>query len=306
MANTLKELSANGTKAQKQVVDSLTEEAPILKVIPFEEASHGLWNMYEDVTDIDGAGWVEMNAPLPNVDATSEFKKVDLAILGGEIEVPEDTVKMFHGKENYFAKKLPKVIRKSGMGAEQRILYDNFRRYAIDKGKVTDAGADTDDCYTMLAVRFIPGETTGLYSPECFKSGGTLLDILPINGGDIYKAVSGKYQNSLVYGVRMKAYLGMQLANVNSVAAIVNINKANVPTSMMIDDMLADARAVPGNTYLFMHEKCKTLLYEYKGKALQVDTGGKDMDRRITHWNGVEVVTSYNLLDGTETSLTIN
>ncbi|WBF67260.1 hypothetical protein LN040_16325 [Desulfovibrio subterraneus] len=299
MGATLKELATVHSRKMPEQVDSLTEEAPILAVIPFEEASHGLWNMYEDVNDVDGAGWVEMNAPLPAVDVTSDLKKVDLSILGGEIECPEDTANMFGGTANYFSKKLPKVIRKSGMAAEQRILYDNFRSWALDKGKAVSAGAVTDDCYSMLAVRFISGETTGLYSRESFKQ-GSLLDVTPINSGALYKAASGKHQGVLCFGMRLKAYFGIQIANRHSVAAIVNINKSNLPTAMMIDDLLADVRAIPGNTYLFMHEKAKTLLHEHKGKALQVNVGGKDMDRQITHWNGVEIVTSYNFLDAAE------
>ncbi|UZP67378.1 hypothetical protein N1030_17550 [Desulfovibrio mangrovi] len=299
MGATLKDLATVHSRKMPEQVDNLTEEAPILAVIPFEEASHGLWNMYEDVSDVDGAGWVEMNAPLPAVDVTSDLKKVDLSILGGEIECPEDTANMFGGTTNYFAKKLPKVIRKSGMAAEQRILYDNFRTWALDKGKAVNAGAATDDCYSMLAVRFISGETTGLYSKESFKQ-GSLLDVTPINSGSIYKAASGKHQGVLCFGMRLKAYFGIQIANRHSVAAIVNINKSNLPTAMMIDDLLADVRAIPGNTFLFMHEKAKTLLYEHKGKSLQVNVGGKDMDRQVTHWNGVEIVTSYNFLDAAE------
>lgn len=304
MGATLKELATIHGSKQPEQVDSLTEEAPVLGIIPFEEASHGLWNMYEDVSDIAGAGWVEMNAPLPAVDVTSDLKKVDLSILGGEIECPEDTANMFGGKEKYFSKKLPKVIRKSGMAAEQRILYDNFRAWAVDKGKAVSAGASSNDCYSILAVRFVSGETTGLYSSESFTK-GTLFNTQPINGKQLYKAAAGKYKGVLVYGMRIKAYFGIQIANAHSVAALVNINKKNVPTGMMIDDLLADVRATPGNTYLFMHEKAKTLLQEHKGKALQVMPGGKDMDRQVTHWNGIEIVTSYNFMDGKEKSVTL-
>jgi len=302
MGTTLKELAALHCRKQPGQADSLTEEAPILAVIPFEEASHGLWNMYEDVSDVEGAGWVEMNAPLPAVDVTSDLKKVDLSILGGEIECPEDTARMFGDKAAYFSRKLPKVIRKSGMAAEQRILYGNFRSWALDRGKAVNAGAQTDDCYTMLAVRFISGETTGLYSRESFRQ-GTLLDVQPINGGELYKAPAGRHQGVLCYGMRLKAYFGIQIANAHSVAAIVNINRSNVPTAMMIDDLLAEVRAVPGTTFLFMHEKAKTLLNGHKGASLLVTPGGKDMDRQVTHWNGVEIVSSYNFMDGAETAV---
>lgn len=81
MGKTLKELAAAFASRQPQQVDGLTEEAPILGIIPFHEASHGLWNMYEDVTEVQGAGWVAMNAPLPGVEVTSDLRKVDLSCL---------------------------------------------------------------------------------------------------------------------------------------------------------------------------------------------------------------------------------
>lgn len=303
MGKTLKELAVIHAKKQPAQVDDLTEEAPILANIPFEEASHDLWNMYESVDEVQGAGWVQMNAPLPAVDVTGDLRKVDLAILGGELECPEDMANMFGGKEKYFARKLPKVIRRSGMAAEHRILYDNFRAWALNNAKAVSAGA-TGNAYSMLAVRFVAGETCGLYSPRCFKQ-GAVLDSTPINNGGLYKAASGAYSGVLVYGMRLKAYLGIQIANKHSVAALVNINSEHKPTAAMIDDMLADVRATAGSTYLFMHEKAKNLLQDFKGTALQVDAAGRDMDRRITHWNGIEIITSYNFDDGTESAVTL-
>lgn len=304
MGKTLRELANAFARKQPQQVDGLTEEAPILGVIPFQEASHGLWNMYEDVTDVQGAGWVAMNAPLPGVEVTSKLRKVDLSILGGEVEVPEDTANMFGGREKYFARKLPKVLRRSGMAAEQRIIYDNFRAWAIDKGKAVSAGATGGGTYSIVAVRFSEGETCGLYSPDCFKQ-GAVLDTQPINGGELYKAASGAYQGVLVYGLRIKAYLGIQIGNPHSVATVVNISRDAVPTEAMIDDMLASVRATTGSTYLFMHERTRNLLCRYKAGALQISPGGRDLDRQITHWNGVEIVTSYNFMDGTEPLVTL-
>ncbi len=304
MGITLKELSAKYARKQPEQVDYLTEEAPVLAVLPFEQASHGLWNMYEEVDDVAGAGWVEMNAPLPSVDVIGNLRKVDLSILGGEIECPEDTAKLFGGKEAYFSKKLPKVIRKSGMSAETRIVYDNFRAYALKNKTAVSAGSTANNNYTILAVRFVSSETCGLYSPECFVQ-GSLLSTTPICDGGLYKATSGKHQGVLVHGIRLKAYLGLQIANKYSVAAVVNVNRDNVPTETMIDDLLASVRAVPGSAYLFMHEKARNLLHRYKSSALQITPGGKDLDRQITHWNGVQIVTSYNFQDGTEKNVTV-
>jgi hypothetical protein len=301
---TLHELSQEFAKKQPHQVDALTEEAPIMKRIPFDAASHAMWNNYEEVVDVQGAGFVEMNAPLPVVDAATKLTKVDLGILGGEIECPEDTAQMFGGKEKYFAKKIDKVLRKSGQTAEQRIIYDNFLRYALDKGKAIDAGGTSGGSYSLVAVRFVKGETCGLYSPEGFKQ-GTMLDVQPIAGGTLYKASGGTYQGVLVYGLRLKAYLGIQIANPNTVGAIVNIQKGKKPTEAMVDDLIAMVRGSSnGNTLLFCHERCKNLLNQYKGNSLQVGTKDKDIDRTFTHWNGVEIVTSYNFNDGTDAVVT--
>lgn len=292
---TMKELSDYYAKKQPHQVDSVTEDAPILNSLKFEAASHGLWNMYEDVTGISGASFVDMDAPLPNVDVNTDLKKQDLGIMGGIIEVPEDKAKMFGGKEKYLAKKMPTILRQTGSETEKAILYKNLREYALRNGKAISAGASTNDCYSIIALREVPGETIGLYSPEGFKS-GAMVDVSPISGGNLYK----NQQGVLVYGMRLKAYFGYQIANPYTVASIVNINKTNKPTPDMLDELLATIKATPTNTKLLMHEKMRTLLFSLKGSVLQVSVGDKDIDRRITHWNGVEVLTSYNFLDGTE------
>lgn len=299
---TLKELSDEYAKKQPKQVDAITEDAPIMKIIPFEAASHPLWNMAEVTTDVTGAGWVEMNAPLPVVDAATNLQKVDLAILGGEMEVPEDTAKMFGGKEKYFAKKQPKVLRKSGATAEQRIYYDNWRKYALDNGKAITAGG-TGAGYSLMAVRFVSGEHCGLYSPEGF-SNGAMMDVQAINGGNIYKALSGIYQGVLVYGVRLKSYLGLQILNPNTVACICNIDATHIPTAMMVDDLLAAVRAdSSGKTKLVMHPKVRSWLGTHKGASLNTTVDTKNMDRSLTHWDGTELVTSYNILQGTESNV---
>jgi hypothetical protein len=302
---TLKELSDYYAKKQPKQVDVLTEETPVLARIKWDAASHGLWNAYEEVTEIKGAGLVEMNAPLPAVGVATELKKIDLNIFGGEMECPEDTAKMFGGKEKYFARKMPKVLRESGMGAEKAILYGNLRRYALDhKGLAVSAGGAAaatgpTGLYSIVALRQVPGETTGLYSPDGFKQ-GAMFDTLPINGGNIYKNPAGV----LVYGVRLKAYFGYQIANPRTVGAIVNASADSLPTPAMIDDLLADVRATPASTLLLMHPRLLGMLNAYKADKLQVETATKDMDRRFTHWNGIEILTSYNFSDGDEKAAT--
>jgi hypothetical protein len=299
--STLKELSVLYAKKQPKQVDYLTEEAPILNIIPWEPASHGLWNAYEEVTSVTGASFVNLDEALPEIGTDSELKKFDLGIMGGIMECGEDKANMYGGKEAYFAKKLPTVLRESGMSAETNILYQNIRKYAIDNDMATEPDATTagDIHYSILAIRYIMGETAGLYSPDGFAQ-GAMMNAEPINGGNLYKNDNGV----LVYGLRLKAYFGFQIANPNTVAAIVNIDADNLPTAAQIDDLIASVRGTPGSSFLYMHERCKSKL-GYKGNYLQMTVSDADVNRVIASWNGIPIITSYNFLPGTEPLVTL-
>lgn len=297
---TLQELAVEFAKKQPHQVEYLTEESPILGRIKWEQASHPLWNVTEKVTGIEGADFVEMNAKLPQVSVDSKLEKVDLGIMGGEIFVPEDKGVAFGGKEKYFAKKMPVILKDAGNQTEKRIIYDNYIKYAIDNGKAISAGGTTG-LYSMVIVRAVPGENGGLYSPEGFKN-GAMLDVKPINGGNLYHNKDGV----LGYGARVKGYFGMQLMNPKTISAIVNISSDKLPSIKQINEQLIAARANPANTTIFMHPMLKSWLEsEYKKEILRVDNTDKGLNFRLTFWNEIPIIGSYNFLEGTETAVTI-
>lgn len=295
ITGTMKELSAMYCKKQPTQVDSITEEAPILASIPFAPSSHGLWHNYDKVTAVDGAGWVAMNAALPTMRAESDLEKLDLGILGGKIEVPHDTATQFGGKDKYFGTKLPSVQKESGMRAEAAIIYNNLLPFALENKKLENAGG-TGEGYTMIAVTWEKESNCGLYSPQGFKMGG-MMEAIHLSGGNLYQNKVGQD----VYGLILKAYMGLMLADAKKISGIVNITKDSVPTETMIDCMLADCRASnSSNTMIYCHPKAQTFLNSYKGKSLQVVPDTKDYRRTFTHWNGVELVTSYNFTEGAD------
>ena len=98
---TLYEIAASVKGNQQTVVDAVTCEAPILRDIPMEESSHGLWNIYENLTGVTGGDLVDLDAKLPTVGVDSELKQTDLSIIGGEMEVGEDTARKMGGPANY-------------------------------------------------------------------------------------------------------------------------------------------------------------------------------------------------------------
>lgn len=286
---TLRELSQEYAKKQPHQVDSLTEEAPILDGIKFESATHALWNVAEEVTDIRGGGFVDMDAPLDYADVDSRLRKVDLSIMGTKMFCPEDKARAYGGKEKYFAKKTPKVLRKLGVDAEKAIVYRNLLPYAVDRGNLIDSGGAGNENCVLLAVRWVPGETCGLFSPTGFGQ-GTLINVTALSSGSLYENDHG----ILGYGVRMKGYFGMQLLNPKTVAALVNITPQTRPTAMQVDDLLDKVRASK-NTVLYCNPKVRTILGEIgKGAFMNMGPGDKAVDRRIAEWNGVPVITSYN------------
>ena len=104
MSSTLKEIAVALSQKQEHYVNSLTEESPILDNMRFDESTHGLWNAYEEVSKINGAGFVDINQPLPQMEVDTNLKKIDLSILGGEIFLPEDKASVI-GISEYFGKK---------------------------------------------------------------------------------------------------------------------------------------------------------------------------------------------------------
>lgn len=306
MTASLYEIALGPDKSQRAVVDAITCEAPILRDLPMEPSSHGLWNIYESMKDVTGGDLVDLDAPLPKVSAESELKQTDLSIIGGEMEVGEDTARKLGGPVSYFAKKATPVLRKTGMSAERSLLYDNFRAFAIRNGNVQSAGGTGTKNYSILCVHYVPGEITGVYDPAGFGNGKTF-DLSPIAGGELYKNAEGR----LVYGMRLKTYFGVQLANPDYVSAIVNCDidsdstsARTFPTMRQMDKLLIDARAGQ-NTFIFCHPAVKA----YLGTTCKLEhmtlVSGNGFSTQIDAWNGVPIITSFNFDNGTETAVSL-
>ena len=304
---TLQELSVEYAHRQPHQVDHILSRAPILAAVPWEESSHDLWNVYSEVTHADSAEFVDLDSPLPELDAGTALKKQDLSIMGGTMYVGEDKARLLGSAARAFSQKLPAILQKTGMTTEKAILYRNLLTYAIaqrragDTERVIDAGG-TDNLFVLIAVRWIPGETTGLYSPKGFNQ-GALLNAKRINGGNLHKIND---EGVLGYGMRLKNYFGFQIATPESVAAIVNISASKVPTAMQVDDLLDAVDADNGNTFLYCHSKVKTFLRKHKNEIVTMDVKNRHIDRRLETWNDVPFIPSRNFNKGTEQKVTFS
>lgn len=308
--NFFRDVGILNAKKQTVMIDAVTEEAPILATLPMEPASHGLRNVYESLKDVDGAQLINLDDELPSINAEGTLEFQDLSVLGGIIRVGEDKARKFGTAQSYFAKKMPSILRETGANTETSFIYNNFRPFAKANSREQKAGGSTASTqYSIICVKWTPGEVTGLYDTEGFGN-GKVFDILPVNGGNVYEYTDTDSKSKLVFGQRIKTYIALQLANSRYVSSIVNVEltadattdtgyKA-LPTEAMMSQMIRDARATPGNSFIYCHPAVKDALGAYKGSALEMVPLDSDRNDMVASWNGIPIITSYNFKDGTE------
>jgi hypothetical protein len=313
--NTFRELAIETADKQTVMVDSLTEEAPILAMLPMEAASNGIQNKYEELMAIEGAQFVDLDGELPSIGMDSELRTVDLSLLGGVQEVGEDKLNTLgKGAGQYFDMKLPSIMRETGMNTETSLIYNNIRAYAKTNSKLQDAGGTNSGAmYSMLCVKWVGGETTGLYNATGWGN-GKVFDMALVNAGNLHYLRDGA---TLGYAQRIKSHIGVQLANPRYVSGIANIDLVAdpdaadgtgytaLPSEAEIDQMILDARGNPGNTFIYMHPKLQNALNVYKGSSLRTEVMVKDYDRTFDLWNGIPIISSYNFLqtEATDTDI---
>ncbi|MBS4034389.1 MAG: hypothetical protein KGZ85_08000 [Ignavibacterium sp.] len=308
---TLKELSVMYAKKQPKQVDAITEDSPILSMLPFEEASHDMWNVAEEVESVTGPGFVDLDAELPIVNVATKLTKKDLSIMGGIAQVPEDTAQLSGGAPRYFSKKEPLLLRKSGETAEKAILYNMIRVHALAGSNKINAEGSSNANHSILAVRFATGECNGLYSPKGFAN-GAMLDVKAFNNGalmDLTYTRNGATVTVPGYKIRYKGYFGFQILSSRVVGVIYNVDRVSstkkLPTATQIDDLLAMIRANNSSTYLFMHPKLLSNLKDIRGAGNRITVSSPDINNPviIDRWDRIPIVTSYNFLDAAEANV---
>lgn len=298
---TLHEIALDKAKKRPELVDYLTEEAPILNMVKWIAATHGLWNVEEMLDNIQGASFTDLGAPLASMKAETQLRQTYVSLLGGEVEVSKDKAQQFGGAQKYFARREKAFFRQAGMDTELAIWRDYWRKAALREKLVTKCKA-TKDAYTIMIVRFDGENNVGIYDPTQFNQ-GRLLDPSPINGGALYHLRS--QPGVLGYGVEYRGRFGWQLLNpARAVHAIVNIDAANLPTLTQIEDAIAAVRGSAANTYIFGHHKIvqKTFSAIKQADIMYVNSDN-NIQTVIGAVNGIRIIGSYNLPDGTESTV---
>ncbi len=301
VAQTVHEIALDKAKKRPDLVDFLTEEAPILKMLKWIPATHGLWNVEEVLDSIQGASFTDLGAPLPSMKAETQLRQTYVNLLGGEVEVSKDKADQFGGAAKYFARRENAFYKQAGMDTELAIWRDYWRKAALKHKLVTKCGA-TANAYTILIVRFDQENNVGIYDPAQFNQ-GRLLNPERISGGSLYHLRSQPGVSG--YGVEYRGRFGWQLLNAErAVFGLVNVDAEHLPTLSQIEDAIAAVRGTATNTYIFGHHKIVQKTFSaIKQADIMYVNGDKDLQTIIGAINGIKIIGSYNLPDGTENAV---
>ena len=109
----------------------------------------------------------------------------------------------------------------------------------------------------------------------------------------------------LGYGVEYRGRFGWQLIHPErAVRALVNVDAEHLPTLSQIEDAIASVHGTAANTYIFGHHKIvqKTFSAIKQADVMYVNTDNT-IQTVVGAVNGVRIVGSYNLPDGTESAV---
>lgn len=310
MATTITEIARELSTTQEVIVDSLTEETPFLEIMPFEPTTHGLSHNYENIEEITGATFTDIDGEVSEVGVESALLTKDLSILSGLDEAGVDKVQKYGGIDAYIAKKAPYVLAQTGMDLEAAFIYNLFRQAAIDAGNIQEPATPStgNTGYSLVVVRFQRGVCTGLYDQTGFGN-GKLIEMNKVENGEPYY-IGAAGSRRKVQGWDLRGYTGALVASTKNVSAIVNINISNIAsdTTMpdLIDEALLQAQSERGNTVILCHPRLKNKLHAFKGEKLQINIADDNFRRRIDLWEGVPIIATYNMLAGTEADVTVS
>lgn len=309
MKNTLKDLAVFLQKKQQTVLNTLIEENPLIASVPMKAASHDLYNVYSKASSINGMQEVDYDEELPTVGISFELGQARLGKIGGTLAMPHDAAMEMGGYSKYANDRLPQIIAEAGNAQEVRIYYKGLLAKAIATGNIMKAGGTTaDKQYSMIAVHWDEGSTTGLYNAKDL-SNGKLFAQLPLNNGAEYKVKDLNY----AIGKEIASWIqfGLQLADDRYVKAIVNIEPSQnatdedkidgLPTGMQIDDLITSVRGDPSNTIIYCHPALLRLLgLKYKLEKKTITDSSTNVTYTIAQWLDIPFITSHNIIWGKE------
>ena len=307
--------------ADKGVVDNITRATPMLATMPTKQTNKGRENVYEIYTDIDSISQTELDAPLTSINAESKLGRSGLLHWSAKQEVGKGKLnELGVNAGTYFADKAGRVFMKTGQNFESSTIYNSIQATAVANHKKTGTiftgdrvhnfgGTTASKQFSVEIVTWDGDTTTGLYDNASF--GGIRQGMFEVGaiGNGTYLDSNGVE----VYGASYRMDAGVQLANAQNVTAIANIEK----TATLVADlktgnadyylslMLERADPASGTPYIYMHPELQIAFsHAFKDNVNQTAFNIGGFETMITTWNGIPIISTRNMANGTEKVIT--
>lgn len=317
--DTISQVALSYSTTQQKIINQFIKELKFMDKVPFIPATHGMFNQYEEITGVTGAGWREFDAPNEEMDIESIMRQEKLGVIGGDMSVSAERALLIannikdSGKaaELYFAKRTPTILNDAGKATERHFIYEHLykkmhqynKMVKADVGKRTmiNAGGTGSTNWSIFAIRQNKEENCGLLSP-IGENSDELMTMEWLNDGALHKITSGKDAGKTGYEATWKAFLGYQLGCPNYLGGIFNIDPDHdkMVTATMIDDLLDVIEADPTDTVLVMQRGMKTKLGRLKLGLLQLKNEDKTISTALNDWDGIDIVGTNTMMRGNE------
>jgi len=311
------------------VVDNISRATPVVATMAAKQTNKGRENVYEIYTDTDTIPQTELDAPLQNVSADSALGRQGLLHWSAKQEIGIGALnELGVSKETHFASKAPRVFQKTAMNFESSLL-STIQSTAVANHKKTgtiftgnrvyDAGGTTaNKQYSIQIVTWDGDLTTGLYDTASFGGirQGMFETALAYDGARYFTSGNAEAsKNGIeVYGATYRMDAGIQLANAQNVTSIVNIEDTG---SSLVADlrsgaldynlslMLEDADPASGVPYIYMRPELQIAFgVAFKDSVNTTSFKVGDYDMQIMTWNGIPIISTRNMLRGTQPVVT--
>lgn len=310
-------------EAPAGVVDNISRATPMLATMPTVKTNKGDENVYEIVTDIDAMPQTELDAPLQDVNAESRLEYEGMLHWSGKQEIGVGKLnRLGVSQGEYFASKAGKVFKKTAQNFESTMIYNKIQKFALDNNKangifkgnraINFGGTTADKQFSIQIVTWDGDVTTGLYNPEGFGGRGLttgMFNMTPI--------VNGAYLNTaqqLVYGMAYFMDAAIQLADPQMVTTIVNIENVDDLVGSLISGKLdyklslalENADPAAGQTYIYMRPELQVAVGAAFTNSMN-ETSFKigEFESRLRTWQGVPIISTRNMYNGTEPVKTV-
>jgi hypothetical protein len=326
--NAYHEVALMTAPKQRRVIDRVFTRAPALQAVPTFPTTDGWETVYEIELQADSMEIVNLDEKLPIINSNTDLRRVQIGIMGGKMLIPKDKARALGGAAAAFAKKLPSVLKQTGMNMERAIFEKTFlpavKIHAATTTNAPDARhEDHTDFFKkisggvannvagewILAVRWEEGVVSGLYNPDGYGN-KNMFNPTPISGGNMYTLgeEAGPLKGVEGFGQILESNFGILLADPDYVSGMYagdltetatdgEIVYTAIPLKGDLQRMIHLVEGSSADTIFYcspgMFSAMKAAYGTYMGQVVYTSPVG-NIEFTFQTFDGIPFITSYN------------